>query len=777
MKTLFSASTPLAFGLAAVLSASPALAADEEDDLEARYGVLEEVVSTARKREEPLQETPVASTVLAGERLDRAFAPNLAAMPFLAPNVNLSNGLLTSVLYPSIRGYTLTDVDSTFDPPVAIMVNGIYYSRPIMNNLDMFDVEQLEILRGPQGTLFGRNTAAGAIQLRTKRPTDEFATSGKLTLGKYGTRNVRAAVNVPLVEGRVNARLAAYSLNSDGYYRSAVTGSSSQRKLGKEDKLSIRPTLEFILSDAMELTLIGEYHRDSSHIRPQKNYSGPARSLCGNHGYCGTPFDQGGKRDDYQADIIEPGFVDVDIISITKEFNWDVDFLSGGTITWLSNFRDTDELWVYDADGVGAYDMFLVDRRQPHQQWSTELRFASSGFDRLDFIGGLFYFHQEYDLERRTGIGSDRLSAPDPNATVIPLFSVTGQQHDAWSVFGELNYDLTEQLTVTVGGRYTDEKKDFYQRTFAVYPNTGPRRDKSESWSDAGPKFGLRYQFNPEMMAYASYQKGFKSGGFNGRCGQAATCERSFDPEEVDGYELGLKADLFDNRVRTNLALFLTQISGLQRGRLVPLPPGATNPQETVTDNAAKAEMKGIELEVSAWVTPDFRLDFTLGVLDAEYKDFCADINGAGLYDAVPTSDCGGDVVLAIDNPEGPDAYIVDEDNSDNEVQLAPKFNASLSGTYNIALQNGGAVSLNAAYSYVDELFTDLTEASYRPSVSFVDASLTYEAPSRSYKVSLYGKNLTDEIYVVGRTIVPPLFDYRNVSPPRMWGVEFMWDL
>ena len=341
MKTLFGVATVLAVGLAAVLSASPTVAADDEDDLEARYGVLEEVVSTARKREEPLQETPVASTVLAGERLDRAFAPNLAAMPFLAPNVNLSNGLLTSVLYPSIRGYTLTDVDSTFDPPVAIMVNGIYYSRPIMNNLDMFDVEQLEILRGPQGTLFGRNTAAGAIQLRTKRPTDEFETSGKLTLGKYGTRNVRAAVNVPLVEGRVNARLAAYSLNSDGYYRSAITGNSSRRKLGKEDKLSIRPTLQFILSDAMELTLIGEYHRDSSHIRPQKNYSGPARSLCGNHGYCGVPFDQGGKRDDYQADIIEPGFVDVDIISITKEFNWDID---RGTITWLSNFRDTDEL-------------------------------------------------------------------------------------------------------------------------------------------------------------------------------------------------------------------------------------------------------------------------------------------------------------------------------------------------------------------------------------------------------------------------------------------------
>ena len=570
---------PTAFlGLSALLlgAAAPA-AAQDEDDLEARYGVLEEVVSTARKREEPLQETPVASTVLSGERLDRAFAPNLAAMPFLAPNVNLSNGLLTSVLYPSIRGYTLTDVDSTFDPPVAIMVNGIYYSRPIMNNLDMFDVEQLEILRGPQGTLFGRNTAAGAIQLRTKRPTDEYATSGKLTLGSYGTRNVRAAVNVPLVEGRVNARLAAYSLNSDGWYKSAITGSSSQRKLGKEDKLSVRPTLQFILSDAMELTLIGEYHRDSSHIKPQKNYSGPARSLCGNHGYCGVPFDQGGKRDDYQADIIEPGFVDVEIISITKEFNWDIE---KGTVTWLSNFRDTDELWVYDADGVGAYDMFLVDRRQPHQQWSTELRFASDGFDRIDFIGGLFYFHQEYDLERRTGIGSDRLSPPNPNAFVIPLFSVTGQEHDAWSVFGELNYDLTEQLTVTVGGRYTDEKKDFYQRTFAVYPNTGPRRDISESWSDAGPKFGLRYQVNPEIMAYASYQKGFKSGGFQRPLwADRHLRSRSFDPEEVNGYELGAEGGpVRQSGCAPTFALFLTQIDGLQRGPLGALAAGRHQP-------------------------------------------------------------------------------------------------------------------------------------------------------------------------------------------------------
>ena len=217
----------------------------------------------------------------------------------------------------------------------------------------------------------------------------------------------------------------------------------------------------------------------------------------------------------------------------------------------------------------------------------------------------------------------------------------------------------------------------------------------------------------------------------------------------------------------------------MQRGRLVALPQGAddANPQETVTDNAAEAEMKGIELEVSAWVTPELRLDFMMGYLDASYKEFCADIDGTSLYDTPPTSNCGGEVVLAVDNPTGPDAYGVDEDNSFYAVQLAPKFNFAVSGAYNIAVGNGASVTLNASYTWVDDLFTDLTELSYRPSVNFVDASLTYEAPSRNYKVSLYGKNLTDEIYVVGRTLVPPLMDYRNVSPPRMWGVEFMWDL
>jgi iron complex outermembrane receptor protein len=748
-------------------------AEDDGTDLEARYGTVEEVISTATRRAEPLQETPVASTVMTARQIDMTFSANIAAMPFLAPNVNISNGLLSNQATPSIRGYTLGDVDSTFDPPVATMVNGVYYSRTVMNNLDMFDVESLEILRGPQGTLFGRNTTGGALQLRTKRPVDEFETSGKITIGEYGRRDVRAAVNVPIVEGRVNARVAAYSLNTGGWYNSLETANSSSNDIGKDNKLSIRPTVHFIFSDTVDLTLIGEYHRDESDIRPPKNYSGTNRTLCTTFGECGTPFDElDDPRDDFDADVVRPGFVDIEIYSITSELNWDVPM---GTVSWISNYRDTEETWVYDADATSV-DMFEVDRDQPHEQYSTELRFASSGFDNFDFIGGVFYFHQEYSLERRTGIGSDRLApVPDPNAFIIPLYSITGQEHEAWSVFGEVNWHVTDQLTVTAGGRYTDETKDYFQQTFAVYPNTGPRQDYSESWDDAGPKFAIKYQATDEIMAYASYQKGFKSGGFNGRCGQTATCARPFGPEEVDGYEIGLKADFFDNRLRTNIAAFLTEIEGLQRGRIVPLPPGATNPQETVTDNAANATMKGIELEINAYITPELRIDFMMGYLDSSYDEFCADINGATIEATPPVSDCGGEVVGF---PSGDGiAYIVDTDNSDLAFNLAPEFNMTIAATYEHSLTNGGTVVLNANYTYVDETYTDIGELSLRNSVELMNASISYESPGERYRVSLYGTNLTDDIYVNSRTIVPPLFDYRNVSPPRQWGVEFGWNL
>ena len=729
----------------------------------ATHRVIEEIITTARKRSEPLQETPVASSVLTGEALDMTFHADLKTLAFPAPNVNLATvSAFANAVSVSIRGISNSDIDSTVDPPVAIFVDGVYMARPVASSMDLFDVEQIEVLRGPQGTLFGRNTSAGAIQIRTRRPSGEFGMRGRVTVGEYGRADFRGAIDFPLVEGKLAGKVSVLSQNMDGYYESAITG----RDLGAEDIFSVRPMLEFTPNDAVDLTLIGEYHRNKSEPRPQQNQSPASRLLCVLHGFCGFELGDG---DEYTVEAEEPGFIDAEIWGLTAELNWRLD---PGVVTLIANYRDTDEDVVYDPDAV-LYPMFLVDRQQPHSQWSTELRFASTAYERFDFITGVYFFHQEYDLERNTFLA---IVSPTP---VGRNLSLTGQDHDAVSIFGELNYHVTDALTLTVGARYSDEEKDFFQFPFGPFPNTGARIDVSESWDDFGPKFGVTYQWNPNLMTYATYQKGFKSGGFNGRCGQTVTCLRPFDPEEVDGYEVGLKADLLDDRLRTNVALFWSEYEDMQRGAIVPLPPGAANPQETVTDNAAGATIRGVELEVTALFGERFQLDLALGYLDAEYDNFCADINGAQTFPSMPVSNCGGSVTQTnnFDDPGGEAAYLVDEDNSDFELARAPELNYSINGTFSQPLGNGGNLTFNVRYTWVDELFTDGSERSLRDDVGLLNASITYYDPTDRFRISVFGRNITDEVYADSRTLVPPLFDTRAVNAPEMWGVEVGWEM
>ena len=735
-------------------------AESDVDAINAKYGVLEEVVSTARKRSEPLQDTPVASTVLSGETLDMRFYADLKTAEFPAPNVNITSiGAFSNGVVATIRGIVNGDPDSTIEPPVALFVDGVYLARPAASSLDMFDIEQIEILRGPQGTLFGRNTSAGAIQLRTARPSGEFGTLGKVTAGEYGRLDLRAAVDIPIAE-TVNARIAVLSQNMDGYYKSITNG----KDFGKEEILSVRPTIQFTPTEQLDLTFIGEFHHDKSEPKPQQNESTRTQALCVRHGYCGFALGDG---DEFEVETDDVGFIDAKIWGVTAELNYRLD---SGVITWISNYRDTDEDLVYDADSV-LYPLFGVDRRQPHKQYSSELRFASTAWEKFDFVAGAFVFHQEYDLQRITSLA---IVAPPPARTI----SFTGQDHDAYSIFGEVNYHITDALTVTAGGRYTDEKKDFYQRPFGPFPNAGARVDQDESWSDFGPKLGVQYNFTDDLMTYFTYQKGFKSGGFNGRCGQPATCLKSFDPEEVDAFEVGLKADFFDQRARANLALFWSEYTDLQRTTFVPLI-GAANPQETVTENAGDATIKGIELELTMLPVEGLQLNLAVGYLHTKYDEFCADINGATLFASAPVSNCGGAVVQAtnLGNPGGPATYLVDEDNSNLPFTRAPEWNVSVTANYRYPLANGASIFVNGQYTWIDKLFVDAVALTEREEVKLVEASISYEAVDGRYRVSVFGKNLTDEVYLESRTNVPGLFATRVVNQPRRWGVEFAWNL
>lgn len=720
---------------------------------------LEEVTVTARKRVESLQSTPVAATVLGGDKLELGFVNDLKALSAPAPNVTITQmDFWSNAASVAIRGITNTDVESTLDPPIAIFVDGVYIPRAAGSNMDLFDVEQIEILRGPQGTLFGRNTTGGAVQVRTRRPTGEFGARGLIKVGDYGRTDIKAALDVPIIDGKVAGKIAVLSQNSDGYFRSTITG----RNLGGENILALRPMVQFTPNDDFDITFIGEYNRNKSDMWPGQNESDSTKLLCQLHGYCGFPL---GGGSEYDVPLSDAGQFDAKIWGLTVEANWDV---GPGTITSVSNYRDTDEFVTLNGDMTEA-TMFELIRDQPHSQYSTELRFASDTDGTFDYIVGAYYFHQKYEMIQ------ENFLTIVPNTPTLDLIRRAAQEHESYSLFGEMNWRFADRWTATLGGRYSNDKKDFDPELFGVGA-IGPAVDvPAKSWSDFGPKAGLQFQVTPEIMTYATYSRGFKSGGFNGRCGQPATCQLSFDPEEVDGYEVGTKSQFFDNRLRMNLAFFWSEYKNLQTTLIVPLP-GAADPSETVTDNAASARIRGVELETSAMITSNLRFDFNVGYLDSSYSKFCADLNGPEGSLVTPTSPCGDVVPVGDFSGDGVPDFLVDEDFSQLALAQSPKWNYSANLNYEIPV-SAGSIILDGRYSYTGKLFTDYRELSQRDSVSLVDASVSFRDADDRYRVSLYGQNLTDETYTTTRNLAAQLWTSRFVNPPRTWGLEISFTL
>ena len=431
----------ISIGAGVVISAAltftslPAAAASDE-------AVLEEIVVTARKKEEPLQETPVAVTALTSETIERINATDLTDLHLRAPNVLISTtGSFNSSASVFIRGIGNADIDSTIDPPVAILMDGVYIPRPANNSLDLFDIEQIEVLRGPQGTLFGRNTTAGAINYRTRRPSGELGMRANITVGEYGRRDVRVAAEAPIVEDKFNAKVAVFSQEYDGYFRNTFTdaaGNRSSRDAGGTDSLAIRPILHFTPSDTFELTIIGEYLRERSEPNVGVNVSRPTQLLQVLHG---NPPAFGYGADERRFAFNVPGYIDTDIKGATVEAIWDV---GPGTLTAVANWRDTESLISSDIDMTSAA-MFEILRDEPHEQKSAEVRYNFDINENINFTGGLYYFEQDYFLRRDTFLDV----ANTGNTT--HLNAITGQEHENMAIFA---HDHPAESSTSKPNRY-----------------------------------------------------------------------------------------------------------------------------------------------------------------------------------------------------------------------------------------------------------------------------------------------------------------------------------
>jgi len=683
----------------------------------AEQAVLEEIVVTAQKREQSIQDVPIAITALDGRELENHGAVNLTALDGVAPNVTIQSlGLIGNIGNVSIRGITFADPDPNADPKTGFALDGVYFTRNSGVLSDSFDIERVEILRGPQGTLFGRNNLSGTINMVSERPTEEAGGKVKVTAGENDQQIFRAAVNSgAFADGRMKAKLSASARTYDGYTKNNATGND----LGAQEANAARGTLVYE-GDDFDLTFIGDYSVDRINGPPSSNQ---AIDLDG------TALD----GDEYKVFQDLDGYSDLDTWGLMVEANREFEV---GTLTVIAAHRDLEYLTFGDFDGrVGTIPpppiSFHIGRDMEHDQQTLEVRFADSHSETFDYVVGMIYAQEEYE---QTNLRSTTLSISD-----AATLSTNGQEAESFAVFGQTDINVSDKLSFVLGGRMTIDDKSFKIDTvFAGQPIA--IRD-SEDWNEFTWKAGVNYFVNNDVMLYANIATGYKGGGYNSRATIPANAG-PYDPETVTSYEIGMKGDFWDQRARVNVAAFFSDYEDIQGS--VRRPGANPTGTESISQNLGDVENTGIEIETTFILSEKLTLTANLAWLDAEWEDFSADLNNNGIV----------------------------TDNTFLEIPYAPDWSGYLGVDFSQPLA-AGELNFHLDARYKDEMTLSGTNPSsvfIRDSATRVNGHIEFLPNNEQYSVAVYGRNLTDDESM--GSAVQVLFPLVYWEPPREFGVE-----
>lgn len=708
---------------------------------------IDEIVVTSQKRAEGIsvQDIPSSVTAVNGELMDRIQAVDLTDVGRLAPNATLHpSATFASTPNFLIRGIGVSGTTRSLDPAVGVIVDGVYLGFPVGANLDTFDRESIEILRGPQGTLLGRNVTGGAVVVRTRRPTGEFGVKFDATVGDYSRRDISVSLETPIVEGKVSGKIAFMSRDRDGYWKDGNGGTvtpiagvagafdlAGQGESGTKpdvDLTIVRPMLYFTPSDALEITVMAEFLRDKSGTANSRNFVHPTAAARRTQVWGYTP-----PNDPYAINHNLMGGNDLETDTYVAELNYETD---NGKITAVSSYRELTYKSSTDFDGSPFTIFHFPDNYEEQEQTTHELRYAGSLSDRLSFVVGTSFFGQEFFVGERRLIGT------------LDRSGVTEIEHDSWSIFGEVDYMLTQKVKLTFGGRWTDESKDVLfnaigscnldfsacpGRTVGGAPLTSDDigLTQSGSWDDFTPKLAVTYSLNDDVSVYGSYTRGFRSGSFDAR---ARTIDSFLNsrpgPETVDSYEIGMKSLLADQKVLLNIALFQAEYEDIQKLALEDCEINLT----TCTSgriqrliNAAEATIEGVEVEAKAYVTENLIFEGALGYTDAAYDSFLGfDANGGG-YD--PDTDPAAAAAL--------------------KFERVPELTYTIAANYNLPMQNGSDLDFRVSYAYTDDFYNNATntDSIKTDAYGLLDASVSYSRAESGMTFTLFGRNLTDEEY------------------------------
>ncbi|MBW8812654.1 MAG: TonB-dependent receptor [Caulobacterales bacterium] len=755
----------------------------------------------AQRRAQSLQEVPISIAAVSGEALQRQAAANIEGLNRLIPNVIVEHvGLFPTAAALSVRGVGYVGVESYTDPDVALYVNGVYQARNGSALSSTVDVEQIEVLRGPQGTLYGRNAYAGAVALRTRRP-DMDATNGSasVTIGNYGRVDGELVLNAPIVTDKVAVRVALRSHELDGYYKNdgiidaahTVDQTLKGKSAGAEKTLFIRPSLRFTPDARWDIQFIGEYYRDRSQASPSQH--GPGGTVIAGFGFPGhNPFGddtRGLPGDGSSPFTIGYSLADkpthIDQYFLINDTSYDLGF---GTLRGIFSYMKTkSQIWA-DTDGENI-NVYSSARYEDYHAKTAELQYVSSGLGPLGLVAGMTYLRDSYNTTQLTFTNFAPPFVPVFSPfTVNPSYINNTGKRESWAAYAQAEYHITAPLSVVLGGRYSWERKygvrgqnttlsvsgfppsyDFSQHTFSNNPLIvfGPQHD---SWSNFSPRVGVNYKAREDVLLYAFWQKAYKSGGYNANNADRQGFETPYGEESVDDFEAGFKSEWLDHRVRVNVNAFYGLYDHLQRSLVTP---SATAPSGvvTVTTNAADIKSYGLEAELAGRVTPSLTVFANVGWNKAKYTSFCADLDGA---EATQTPASGRAIcgpITTISTAAGP-RFLVPNDWSSLKPIRAPRWDITTGFTQRFDL-DPVAISVNGTANYRSSSWVDaLNRAySYRPSALTFDGSLVFTPVKGAYTVTVWGQNLTNKVRVLSYLLIAPLFADQQPTNPRTFGV------
>jgi len=698
----------------------PAAAAEEKSD------ALASVVVTAERRETNLQKTPIAITAFDPGLLQDRGVGSIREVAGQVPNLFVAR---TSISYTtqtySLRG--IGESDPIQEPVVATYVDDVYQPRQLSSMFDFNDVLRVEVLRGPQGTLYGRNSSAGAIRVISADPNNEFHTSDSLSYGSFNAVKLQASVSGPLLKNRLAASVAFLRNRRDG----TADDPTLHRDVNRIDLDSGRIKLRWTPSDKWDVltTLNGMIDRsDTRSYIPAKQ---PGGGFSKTTSYSEVP--------PYQH--LNQGSVSLRAIYHADEH------LDLKSISALGGF-DLNPVW-YDNDGEAA----LIQKNLIHYAdgYFTEEVQANGHYKAISFSTGAFYLHERFYVQRdgysrKTSADTDPALNPDNYAT-LRAHNITTT--DSLAFFGEANLKVTDWATLTGGLRETIEWKhfEFDNKTLDLAGNiTGQsiQGESSDHWGALTPKVSVAFQYGPSVLHYLTYSRGFKSGGFDNRATNLTLAKQAFNPEYVNSFETGLKSEFLAHHLRANLAAFYNDYRDLQVSYTSPAYPG-----NSIRGNAGKAHTLGVELETSARLPFGLGLQLAGGYLRAKYDEY--------------------------KNAGGPG---VDADGHD--LINSPKWNLSGGATYDLPLPVPGLTRLGAdvqwAYGYYNSALARPQDTV--PAQAFVNSTLSWTSADDHFVVVLSAKNVLDSQKRVSSTYTPSTaVRYVNFPDPRTFLATLKYQL